>query len=64
MDALLPLTRHHRPFRDSVVAAGEGALHRRYEVQNGNHIERYRQGSYNFVQLEFLQPHVHQAFIA
>ncbi len=62
MDALLPLTRHARPFRDGVVAAGKGALHRLYEVQNGNHIERYRQSSYNFVQLEFLQPHVHQSF--
>jgi hypothetical protein len=43
MDTLLPLTRHARPFRDGVVAAGKGDLHRLYEVQNGNHIERYRQ---------------------
>ena len=62
MDALLPLTRHARPFRDAVVAAGKADLHRLYEVQNGNHIERYRQGCCNFTQLEFLQPHVHEAF--
>jgi hypothetical protein len=62
MDALLPLTRHARPFRDAVVAAGKGDMHRLYEVQNGNHIERYRQGCCNFTQLEFLQPHVHEAF--
>jgi hypothetical protein len=62
MDALLPLTRHARPFRAGVVAAGKADLHRLYEVQNGNHIERYRQNSYNFTQLEFLQPHAHDAF--
>ena len=62
MDALLPLVRHARPFRDAVAAAGRAGLHRLYEVQNGNHIERYRQGCCNFTQLEFLQPHVHDAF--
>jgi pimeloyl-ACP methyl ester carboxylesterase len=62
MDALLPLTRHARPFRDAVVAAGKAAKHRLYEVQNGNHIERYRQSCCNFTQLEFLQPHVHDTF--
>ena len=62
MDALLPLVRHARPFRDAVVGAGRGHLHRLYEVQNGNHIEKYRQSSYNFLQLEFIQPHAHQAF--
>ena len=62
MDALLPLERHARPFRDAVIASGRAALHRLYEVQNGNHIERYKQSSYNFTQLEFLQPHVHAAF--
>jgi hypothetical protein len=62
MDALLPLTRHARPFRDAVVAAGKGPMHRLYEVQNGNHIERYRQSCCNFIQLEFLQPHAHDAF--
>ena len=62
MDALLPLKRHARPFRDAVVASGRSDLHRLYEVQNGNHIERYRQSCCNFTQLEFLQPHAHDAF--
>jgi hypothetical protein len=62
MDALLPLTRHARPYRDAVVAAGRAGLHRLYEIQNGNHIEKYRQSCCNFVQLEFIQPHAHRAF--
>jgi pimeloyl-ACP methyl ester carboxylesterase len=62
MDTLLPIQRHARPFRDAVLAAGKGELHRLYEVQNGNHIERYRQSCCNFTQLEFLQPHAHEAF--
>jgi alpha-beta hydrolase superfamily lysophospholipase len=62
MDALLPLKRHARPYRDAVVQAGKGALHRLYEVQNANHIERYRQSCCNFTQLEFIQPHAHEAF--
>ena len=45
-----------------MVAAGRGSQHRLYEVQNGNHIERYRQSCCNFTQLEFLQPHVHDSF--
>jgi len=62
MDALLPIKRHGRPFRDAVVAAGRAALHRYYEIQNGNHIERYRQSCCNFTQLEFIQPHAHRSF--
>ena len=62
MDALLPINRHARPFRNAVVAAGRASQHRLYEVQNGNHIERYRQSCCNFTQLEFLQPHVHDSF--
>ncbi|OLA96742.1 MAG: hypothetical protein AUH20_02860 [Candidatus Rokubacteria bacterium 13_2_20CM_69_15_2] len=62
MDALLPIKRHGRPFRDAVVGAGRAALHRYYEIQNGNHIERYRQSCCNFTQLEFIQPHAHRAF--
>jgi hypothetical protein len=61
MDTLLPIVHHGRAFRDAVVAAGRAALHRFYEVQNGNHIERYRQSCCNFVQLEFIQPHAHRA---
>jgi hypothetical protein len=62
MDALLPLTRHARPYRDAVVEAGNAGLHRLYEVQNGNHIERFGQNAFNFTQLELLQPHAHDAF--
>jgi len=62
MDALLPLARHARPFRDAVVAAGRADLHRLYEIQNGNHIERFRQSCCNFTQLELIQPHAHRAF--
>jgi len=62
MDALLPIKRHGRPFRDAVVAAGRAGLHRYYEIQNGNHIERYRQSCCNFMQLEFIQAHAHRAF--
>jgi pimeloyl-ACP methyl ester carboxylesterase len=62
MDALLPITRHARPFRDAVLGAGKAEIHRLYEVQNGNHIERYRQSCCNFTQLEFLQPHAHDSF--
>jgi hypothetical protein len=62
MDALLPLARHARPFRDAVVGAGRADLHRLYEVQNGNHIERHRQSCCNFTALEFIQPHAHRAF--
>ena len=54
--------RHARSFRNAVVAAGRGALHRFYEVQNGNHIERFSQSAFNFRQLELLQPHAHNAF--
>ena len=62
MDALLPLTRHARPYRDAVVEAGKAGMHRLYEVQNGNHIDRFGQSAFNFRQLELLQPHAHDAF--
>ena len=62
MDTLLPIVHHGRAFRDAVVTAGRASLHRYYEVQNGNHIERYRQTCCNFVQLELIQPHAHRAF--
>ena len=62
MDTLLPIVHHGRAFRAAVVTAGRASLHRYYEVQNGNHIERYRQTCCNFVQLEFIQPHAHRAF--
>jgi hypothetical protein len=62
MDALLPIVHHGRTFRDAVVGTGLASLHRYYEVQNGSHIERYRQSCCNFLQLEFIQPHAHRAF--
>ena len=43
------------------TATGAAFTHFFYEVQNGNHIERYRQSCCNFVQLEFIQPHAHRA---
>ena len=36
------------------------AAYRLYEVQNGNHIENYRQ--LNFSKLEFIQPHAQRSF--
>jgi pimeloyl-ACP methyl ester carboxylesterase len=63
MDALLPLKRHARTFRDAVVGAGRSELHRLYEIQNGNHIEKYRQACCGgFKELRYLQPHAHRAF--
>jgi len=62
MDALLP----DQPARAALPQRGgrrrQGLQHRLYEIQNGNHIERYRQSCCNFTQLEFLQPHVHDSF--
>jgi len=72
MDALLPIDHHARAYARKVAAAQhrrddedeEGwrarkAAYRLYEVQNGNHIETYRD---TFQQLEFIQPHAHRAF--
>lgn len=72
MDGLLPIDHHARAYARKVEAAshrrdGEDddswrhrqAEYRLYEVQNGNHIESYRD---TFPQLEFIQPHAQQAF--
>jgi hypothetical protein len=71
MDALLPINLHARAYARAVAAAfssdGEEGDHRRrqqpayrlYEVQNGNHIETYKD---TFPQLEFIQPHAQKAF--
>jgi hypothetical protein len=64
MDGLLPVVHHARRYADAVAAsAGRGSGHRPqyrlYEVQNGNHIENYRN---TFPQLEYLQPHAQKAF--
>jgi 3HB-oligomer hydrolase (3HBOH)/Tannase and feruloyl esterase len=71
MDALLPINLHARAYARAVAAAfsgdrEEGDHHRRqhpayrlYEVQNGTHIETYKD---TFPQLEFVQPHAQKAF--
>lgn len=72
MDALLPIDHHARAYARKVAAAGRHGKHhghghdehdatyRLYEVQNGNHIENYKQLGYP--QLEFIQPHAQKAF--
>ncbi len=65
MDALLPIRHHARAYADAVARSRRGdAAHRHaqfrlYEVQNGNHIENYRNV---FPQLELIQPHAQRAF--
>ena len=75
MDALLPIDHHARAYARKVEAArnkhkrdddddrdrhDKGPAYRLYEVQNGNHIENYRQ--LNFSKLEFIQPHAQRSF--
>jgi len=71
MDSLLPINHHARAYARKVAAAtkeqhenGHGrdddrAAYRLYEVQNGNHIETYKN---TFPQLEYIQPHAQRAF--
>ena len=75
MDALLPINLNARAYARAVAAAlsrgdREGREHddggnpshptyRLYEVQNGNHIETYKD---TFGQLELIQPHAQRAF--
>jgi hypothetical protein len=65
MDALLPIKRGARAYEAVVNASRLGnnqqreAQYRLYEVQNGNHIETFRD---TFPQLEFIQPHAQKAF--
>jgi 3HB-oligomer hydrolase 3HBOH len=65
MDGLLPIIHHGRAYAEKVVASRKGnnarrhAQYRLYEVQNGNHIETYKD---IFPQLEFIQPHAQRAF--
>lgn len=69
LDALLPIRHHARAYAAKVAAAtgddeenddGEDRpQYRLYEVQNGNHIETYRD---SIPQLEYLQPHAQAAF--
>ena len=72
MDALLPIDHHARAYARKVAEAsirngddkegkrGKRGPYRLYEVQNGNHIETYKQDF--FSQLEFVQPHAQRAF--
>ena len=72
MDALLPIDHHARAYarkvestakqrgRDDDDRGGRRSAYRLYEVQNGNHIETYKQDF--FSQLEFIQPHAQHAF--
>lgn len=73
MDALLPIDHHARAYARKVAEAtsrkhgddddrrGDADIpYRLYEVQNGNHIETWKQDF--FSQLEFIQPHAQKAF--
>jgi hypothetical protein len=71
LDALLPIDHHARAYARKVAAdrtrggenredGGDGRpAYRLYEVQNGNHIETYRD---TFPQLELIEPHAQRAF--
>jgi hypothetical protein len=75
MDALLPINLHARAYARAVAAALAGEdregrghdaddkhlrpVYRLYEVQNGNHIETFKD---TFPQLELIQPHAQRAF--
>jgi 3HB-oligomer hydrolase 3HBOH len=70
LDSLLPIEHHARAYARLVAAvraadAAKGreddrhAPYRLYEVQNGNHIETFRNV---LPQLEFIQPHAQRAF--
>jgi hypothetical protein len=65
MDALLPIKRGARAYEAVVNASRKGnnqqreAQYRLYEIQNGNHIETFKD---TFHQLEFIQPHAQTAF--
>ena len=69
MDALLPIAHHARAYAGKVAQArneeAEGRVqYRLYEVQNGNHIETYKEDLARgpFPQLEYIQPHAQRAF--
>jgi len=72
MDALLPIDHHARAYARKVASVSKQSKHddddrhgdrrspyRLYEIQNGNHLETYRD---TFGQLEFIQPHAQRAF--
>jgi hypothetical protein len=65
MDALLPIDDNARVYARRVAAAArydvdkKPPAYRLYEVQNGNHIETFKQ---TFPQLELIEPHAQKAF--
>ena len=62
LDALLPIERHARAYKARVMAwreANDVPQYRLYEVENGNHIDVFRN---IFPQLELLQPRAQYAF--
>ncbi|MGC0152114.1 3-hydroxybutyrate oligomer hydrolase family protein [Chromobacterium vaccinii] len=61
MDALLPIDHHARAYARQVAAEGgeHAQAYRIYEIQNGNHVERYVS---IFPQLELIEPHAQHAF--
>lgn len=61
IEQLAPIDEHARAFQRDVVRSGRGALHRLYEVQNGGHIDRLRDASFQFTQLEYVAPHAQRA---
>ncbi len=68
LDALLPIQRQARVYAESVrrhqhEGERDTPQYRLYEIQNGNHIEFYRnRPGIAFEQLEFIQPHAQRAF--
>lgn len=61
MDALLPIQRSARAYEAKVKqqCGHRDPQYRLYEVQNGNHIETFKN---TFPQLELIQPHAQRAF--
>ena len=62
MDGLLPIDHHARAYARKVRAQQDddpSPPYRLYEVQNGNHIETYKD---TFSQLELIEPHAQHAF--
>ena len=68
MDALLPINDQARAYARAVAVAEDATddshrahrpAYRLYEVQNGNHIETFRD---SFPQLELIEPHAQKAF--
>jgi hypothetical protein len=61
IEQLAPIDEHARAYRRDIVHWGRGRLHRLYEVQNGGHLDRLRDASFQFTQLEHVMPHAQRA---